>query len=104
MSYLESNDLLSIYQFCFRKNWSTELAATCFVDNIRKSMDNGELNGAIYVDLSKAFDTISHLSVFAKLSRFGIVGTPNEWFTNYLFRRSQQVVFDSVLSTPQPIF
>ena len=104
MSYLESNNLLSIYQFGFRKNRSTELAATYFVDNIRRSMDNGELTGAIYIDLSKAFDTISHSSLLAKLPRFGIVGTPKEWFTNYLFGRSQRVIFDSALSTPQPIY
>ena len=78
MSYLESNNLLSVHQFGFRKQRSTELAATCFIDHVRKSMDQGELTGTIYIDLSKAFDTISHGAIIAKLPRFGIVGTPQE--------------------------
>ena len=104
MLYLESNHLLSIQQFGFRKNRSTELAATCFVDDVRKGMDRGELTGAVYIDLSKAFDTISHASILAKLPSFGIDGTPREWFTSYLFGRSQCVMLDGVLSTPQPIY
>ena len=78
----------------FRKHRSTELAATCFVDDIRKGMDRGNYTGAIYVDLSKAFDTISHASILSKLPRLGIDGIAKEWFTNYLFGRSQQVEFE----------
>ena len=71
--------------------------------HVRESMDQGELTGTIYIDLSKAFDTINHGAIIAKLPRFGIVGTPQEWFTNYLFGRSQRVAFGDVLSDAQPI-
>ena len=54
MSYLEQNNLLSNQQFRFRKNHSTELAATLFLDNIRKEIDLGKLCGAVFVDLCKA--------------------------------------------------
>ena len=58
MEHLETHNLLSTYQFGFRKHRSTELATVCFLDEIRKAMDNGMITGAIYVDLSKAFDKV----------------------------------------------
>lgn len=61
--YLEQNKLLLNQQFGFRKNHSTELAATLFLDNIRKEMELGKLCGAVFVDLRKAFDTIGHSSL-----------------------------------------
>ena len=42
-------------------------------------MDNGMFTGAIYIDLSKAFDTISHASIIEKLPDFGITGIPQQW-------------------------
>ena len=74
MSYLEQNNLLSNQQFGFRKNHSTELAATLFLDNIRKD----KLCGAVFVDLCKAFDTISHSSIVCKLLEYGITGIEKE--------------------------
>ena len=67
MTYLEENNLLCSQQFGFRKKRSTELAATCFVDDIRKNIDKGCYTGAFYIDLRKAFDTISHVSILSKL-------------------------------------
>ena len=60
MNYLESNKLLSSEQFGFQRKRSTELATAYFIDKIRHAMNKGEYTGAIYVDLGKAFDTISH--------------------------------------------
>ncbi len=104
ISYLEKNKLLSNQQFGFRKNHSTELAATLFLDNIRKEMDSGKLCGAVFVDLCKAFDTISHSSIVCKLSEYGIIDAEKEWFTNYLFGRTQCVVFDGCTSHVNPVF
>lgn len=50
---------ISSQQFGFCRNRSTELAATLFLNNIRKEMDNGNLTGAVLIDLSKAFHTIA---------------------------------------------
>ena len=72
--YLESHELLSTYQIRFRKNRSTELATVCFIDQIRRAMDNGMITGAIHIDLSKAFDTISHTTLIGKLPNFEITG------------------------------
>ena len=65
------------------------MAATLLCDRIRQQIDSGKMVGAIYLDLSKAFDTIGHNVLLNKLPIFGIKGKELEWFTNYLFDRSQ---------------
>ena len=100
--HLEKNSLLSQNQFGFRKYRSTELAAVWFTDQIRRSMDAGMLTGAIYVDMSKAFDTVGHAGIINKLPDYGITGMPQEWIVSYLLNRSQQVTFQNTLSKPGP--
>ena len=60
MDHLERNNLLSDAQFGYRKKRSTDVAATPFVEYKRKNIDIGKLVGAIFIDLTKAFDTVSH--------------------------------------------
>ena len=60
MAYLEHYNLLFKYQFGFRCNRSRELAVTYFTDPIRKEADSDMATGAVFIDLTKAFDTISH--------------------------------------------
>ena len=57
MNYIEGNNLLSNNQFGYRSMRSTELATMLFTDFIRKSADNGLMTGAVFLDLSEAFDT-----------------------------------------------
>ena len=102
--YLEENNLLSDYQFGFRSKRSTEMAASLLIDEIKKNMDAGELTGAVFIDLSKAFDTLSHASIIDKLPSFGIHGTATEWFTDYLFARKQSVQYDGFLSDEQSVY
>ena len=99
IEHLEKNNLLSQNQFGFRKYRSTELAAVWFTDQIRRSMDAGMLAGAIYADMSKAFDTVRQAGIMNKLPDYGITGLPQEWIINYLFNRSQQVTFKNTLWT-----
>ena len=72
LKHLEFNGFLSEHQFGFRPNRSTELAVTFFTDLIRKEADGGKATGAVFIDLSKAFDTISHSVLLEKMSRYGI--------------------------------
>ena len=101
--YLENNNLLSNFQFGFRSCRSTEIAATIFTDHIRTAMDEGKFTGAIYVDLSKAFDTISHSILLKTLREKGIAGSSLVWLTDYLFCRTQQVSYCGTISSPQTI-
>ena len=93
MAHLERHSLLFGYQFGFRLNCSTELTVTYFTDLIRKEADNGKATGAVFIDLSKAFDTISHSVLLRKLTRYGVYDMELQWFTDYLFLGKQIVQF-----------
>ena len=67
-------------------------------------MNKGEYTVAIYVDLSKAFDTIGHDTIITKLSQFGIIGTSQDWIASYLFARQHQIRYKGVQSSQHPIY
>lgn len=102
-SFLENNKLLSDCQFGFRKQRSTKLASILFCDTVRKEMDNGNLTGCVYLDLSKAFDTIGHNILLDKLSMYGVLGSELAWFTDYLFNRNQLIEIQNICSSPNTI-
>ena len=68
------------------------------VDNIRKEVDQGKMVGTLFVDLSKAFDTLSHAVLMSKLKSYGIKGLALKWFKDYLFNRKQFCVIDNISS------
>ena len=102
-TYLEDKNLLSDCQFGFRRRSSTEHAITYFSDFIRTSMDKSKLTGAVFVDLRKAFDTIDHATLLAKLPVYRVYGKELTWFESYLFSRQQFVSFQSTCSERQSI-
>ena len=53
------------------------------------NIDKGWLNGVIFFDLKKAFGTIDHDILLAKLSRYGVLENESKWFTSYLSERKQ---------------
>ena len=103
MDYLETGNLSCNQQYGFRRKQSTKMAATLFCDRIRQQMDSGKLIGAIYLDLTKAFDTIGHNVLIDKLPKFGIRGKSLDWFVDYLFNRSQTVEINGCRSIVEPI-
>ena len=102
-AFLEDKKLISQSQFGFRPKLSTELAATLLFDNIRQYVDEGNLVGATFIDLSKAFDTISHSNLLKKLLQYGICDKELRWFTGYLFHRSMVVSYGNCLSSKREI-
>ena len=103
-NYLEEGKLISDFQFSFRKGKSTKQAILTLLDNIKNSVDSGKLVGGCFIDLSKAFDTISHRKLLQKLECYGVQDKELEWFRNYLFDRHIRVCFDGVLSEKRPVF
>ena len=67
-------------------------------------MDIGNLIGAVYIDLNKkAFDTVNHNCLLAKLPYYGIANNQRKWFEDYLFGRSQFVQYNSVNSEVESV-
>ena len=85
------------------KNHSTEHALIELVDQIRLSMQNNQMTCGIFIDLSKAFDTVNHYILLQKLEHYGIRGNALELFKSYLSNRKQYVQIDKSKSQTLPI-
>ncbi len=75
-----------------------QLAVTDVTDFIYKNMDQGQLTGAVILDLKKAFDTVDAETLLFKLKCLGIDNTEQAWFLNYLINRVQCVSFSGATS------
>ena len=78
-------------QFGFREKHSTIHAVLHFIDKVVNATDNHFHLISIFLDFSKAFDTINHDILLYKLSHYGIRGKALEWFKSYLSNRRQFV-------------
>ena len=90
-TFLNNNNFIYNLQFGFRQQYSTSPALINITENIRKSLDNGNIGCGVFVDLQKAFDTVDYQMLLAKLNYYGICGVSNDWFKSYLSHRSQYV-------------
>ena len=96
--YFNENKLLCEQQYGFRSQHSTELAALKLVDYIIKEMDcNKKVKTpvALFLDLSKAFDTLTFDILLAKLKHYGVHGKSLALIKHYLTNRSQYVQFEN---------
>ena len=91
MNFLKNHNVFTNSQFGFRQKHSTIHALLNFVDNVTHAIDNSSHLIGIFLDFSKAFDTINHTILLHKLSHYGIRGKALEWFRNYLNNRKQYV-------------
>ena len=99
IKYMTDNSVLYKHQFGFRPRMSTELPAIKLIDDIRSSVDKGNFVDGLFIDLSKAFDTISHAQLLTKLPPYGIKVIEFEWFTDYLFCHTAYVSYDGHISS-----
>ena len=97
-NYFLSNNLLCKSQYGFRKKHSTDHAILELADRILLEMDKGNTPIAIFLDLSKAFDTLDHTILLQKLKYYGISETSLKWFQSYITNRKQYVQFQNVKS------
>ena len=98
-SFLVRCNIFSNTQFGFRRGHSTSHATTYLIHKITEAFENKQSSLGIFLDLTKAFDTVDHTIMLHKLHHYGIRGTAFEWFKSYLSGRSQQVeISDRILS------
>ena len=103
LSSVNKCQLLYEYQFGFRCGLSPELALTCVVDKISNALENGEYVLGLFLDFSKAFDTVNHDILFEKLEYLGIRGILLMWCKSFLSDREQCVVYNDTSSSHKKI-
>ena len=71
-------------QYGFRTGHNCEHAVSELTSAVLKDFQQNEFTLGVFLDLSKAFDTLDHQILLAKLSKYGIWGTALDWFAHYL--------------------
>lgn len=102
-TYLNSKDFFFKKQYGFRPKTNTLSATVDLVTKIKNKIDEKQVVLGIFVDLKKAFDTISHKILLKKLSEAGITGKAHDILKSYFQNRSQIVKIGQHQSSPSPI-
>ena len=97
-----NQEILNDKQYGFRPKRSSYMVIAQLVDKITNAVEKNETTIGIFLDLSKAFDTIDQLKsiLLHKLEHYGFRGIVLEWFKNYLSSRTQYVEFNNCTSEP----
>ena len=98
-SHLLSHDLLSPWQSGFHPGHSTTTTLLHLTNKCHSALDKGQVVGAIFLDISKAFDTVDHALLLSRLVELGLDSDGYQWFNSYVSHRSQCMVIDSNYST-----
>ena len=99
-TFLEKNKVMHASQYDFRKNLSTVNAITELVCHITNAIENKQNTLSVFVDLSKACDTIGHKMLLNKIEFYGVRGLALNWFQSYLTYRKQYVPYNNVNHRP----
>ena len=92
--YLKDQNVLYDKQFGFRTGHSTEHAIAQLVDQIYEAFEKNKYTLGVFIDLSKAFDTVDHSILLRKLELYGITDRNYAWIKSYLSNRLQYIQID----------
>ena len=102
-AFLFENDMISNSQYGFRTGHSTEHAALELAERVLDSFKHNEPSVGLFLDLSKAFDSLHHQILINKLKHYGLSNQALKLFQNYLSDRVQYVEFNGSVSDKQNI-
>lgn len=104
VDHWENNDLLPDYQGAYRRNRSCETVLLRLTNDILWSFERGEVLSLVAIDLSAAFDTVSHSTLLEVLEKhFGMSGKVNDWVSSYLRPRDMRVVIEGEFSSSRDL-
>ncbi|KAK4807161.1 hypothetical protein QYF61_024281 [Mycteria americana] len=101
--HVENNQGIKPSQHGFRKGRSCLTNLISFYDKVTRLVDEGKAVDVVYLDFSKAFDTVSHSILLEKLDAHGLDGCTLRWVKNWLDGRAQRVVVNGVYSSWWPV-
>ena len=101
--HIQDNRVIRPSQEGFMKGRSCLTNLISFCDKVTRLVDEGKAVDVVYLDFSKAFDTVSHSILLEKLAAHGWDGCPLRWVKNWLDGRAQRVVGDGVQSSWRPV-
>ena len=91
VNFLDSNNIIYNSQYGFREKHSTTDAVMELTTEILKAKENHQKTISVFLDLSKAFDTLDPAILLAKMDNYGMRGTVQNWFASYLTNRQLRV-------------
>lgn len=103
-NFLEKIKIMDPNQYGFVKNSSCESPVMEMNQKILDALNNGKKIGVVFLDISKAYDSMPHKILLHKMENYGIRGTPLKLFENYFHKRQQCVKIDSIKSEFKEIF
>ena len=89
--FVEENDVIYNLHFGFKKNHSIAIVLTILYDKISKALYEREYVLGVFLDFSKAFETVNYDILLRKLYAYGIRGVAHDWIKSYLSSRVQYV-------------
>uniref|UniRef100_A0A3B3DM95 Reverse transcriptase domain-containing protein n=2 Tax=Oryzias melastigma TaxID=30732 RepID=A0A3B3DM95_ORYME len=96
--YLHDNNILSEFQSGFRKKHSTTTATMKVINDVIVALDKKQHCASLFIDLSKAFDTVDHSILIDRLLSIGVSELAIAWFSNYLHNRTQCIKHEDLCS------
>ena len=102
-TFLNNHNVITSHQYGFRQKMSTTSAILELTDNILKSFDKGHHTLGIFLDFSKAFDSVNHRILLDKLQFYGVRGKSLELVADYLRDRYQYIFCNGLSSSKLPI-
>lgn len=102
-AFFNSNKILPPQQSGFRQGYSTVTALLDVTDDIARGVDDKKTTALTLLDYSKAFDTVNHDLLCAKLKYYGFNTSALNLIKNYLTNRTQSIILDCAVSSALPV-